>query len=427
MAMIQARSSLATSDLKARIAQLQTDITVLDGQIATQTATVIDAGSNPANDATIISYNASKTTKLQQISELQSQLSENELNNSQSAIIATKAAAASAFPNGGQPGAWDTGINGTGRISKPDNTMEYNSPSVVDAYYSTRASFLSAAGFSSNRPGTIASANELWSGSKSSKGMIVTYVPPSNGVEYQGNQQPPSSVSTYGTNYGFQFMYNPATISMAYSGMPNVDQGFELSGQDKFVLYGTNITQSTISFQLLINRMFDMKYYDENGRLKAGALKAYAGKPPSAAAQKQIYTMGTMYDVEYLLRTLLGYTLKSYLRNNQTADMGYLGARPVELHLGKSLRYLGTVTSLNVDHVIFNEQMVPLFTNVSVGFARLPDYPLVNSPTEPTPKPAPSKPDTYQRGGGFSEINGSFDMGNLGVGGGGGFNNEFIN
>jgi putative thioredoxin len=71
--------------------------------------------------------------------------------------------------------------------------------------------------------------------------------------------------------------------------------------------------------------------------------------------------MGTMYDVEYLLRTLLGYTLKSYLRNNQTADMGYLGARPVELHLGKSLRYLGTVTSLRIEHVIFNEQMVPLF------------------------------------------------------------------
>jgi hypothetical protein len=80
--------------------------------------------------------------------------------------------------------------------------------------------------------------------------------------------------------------------------------------------------------------------------------------------------------------------------------MGYLGARPVELHLGKSLRYLGTVTNLKIEHVIFNEQMVPLFTNVSVAFARLPDYPLVNSPTELSPTATTlSSPLTGQRGG----------------------------
>jgi len=370
------RNNLVTSDLKNRIAQLQSDVTVLDDDISNRTIAL--NGANPANDSIIISKNAEKVTKLQQIAELQAQLSANELNNSQSSIIATKSAAKSgnAYTSGSFS---NTPGYGVGHITKPSNDMEYNVPSVVDAYYSTRASFLTAAEFSSNRPGTVASANELWTGSKSSKGMIVSYTPPSNNVEYQGGQAPPSSISTSGVNYGFQFMYNPATISMDYSGMPNVDQGFELSGKDKFVLYGTNITQSTISFQLLINRMFDMKYYDEYGRLKAGAQKAYAGKVPSATAQNQIYTMGTMYDVEYLLRTLLGYTLKSYLRNNQTADMGYLGARPVELHLGKSLRYLGTVTSLTINHVIFNEQMVPLFTNVSVGFARLPDYPLSNT------------------------------------------------
>lgn len=421
MAMIQSvRSSLATSDLKTRIAKLQSDITVLDNEIAERMITV-GAGNNPANDSVVVSKTAEKANKLSQISELQAQLSENSLTNSQAAIIATKANA-----NTVVPGAFmDTPGYNAGHITKPSNTIEYNSPSVVDAYYSTRASFLTAAGFSSNRPGVVSSANELWSGSKSSKGMIVSYIPPSNAIEYQGNQKPPSSVSTYGTNYGFQFMYNPATISMDYSGMPNVDQGFEISGQDKFVLYGTNITQSTISFQLLINRMFDMKYYDENGRLKPRGQKAYAGKQPSAAAQKQIYTMGTMYDVEYLLRTLLGYTLKSYLRNNQTADMGYLGARPVELHLGKSLRYLGTVTSLKIEHVIFNEQMVPLFTNVSVAFARLPDYPLVNSPTEPAPAPETEKGANF--GYGRDDQRGQYDMGNLGVGGGGLGTNPYIN
>jgi hypothetical protein len=224
-----------------------------------------------------------KKLKLIQIDDLQEQLSKNSLTNAQSANITTAAKARTVTQ--GQPGSSDVGRSGVGVISKPSNVLEYNVPSVLDAFYSTRASFLTAAGFSSNRPGQVASANELWAGSKSSKGMIVSYIPPSNGVEYQGGQLPASSVSTFGTNYGFQFMYNPATISMEYSGMPNVDQGFQISGQDKFVLYGTNITQSTISFQLLINRMFDMKYYDENGRIKEGAERAYAGKLPSATAQ----------------------------------------------------------------------------------------------------------------------------------------------
>lgn len=408
MAMLQSRQNLAVSDLKSRIAQLQSDITVIDNDISVKNKAIVDSG-NPATAADktyLLEKNAAKQQKLTQINELNSQLVENSLSNSQSAIIATTAKVRTVTSS--------ASVNDANapKVSPPKSGFEYNVPSVLDAYYSTRTSFLNAAGFSSNRPGRVASASELWSGSKSSKGMIVTYTPPATGVEYQGNQNPPGAISSGGVKYGFQFMYNPATISMDYSGLPNVDQGFELSGQDKFVLYGTNVTQSTIGFQLLINRMFDMKYYDSNGRLKPNAIKAYAGRHPSLSAQKQIFTMGTMYDVEYLLRTLLGYTLKSFLRNNQTADMGYLGARPVELHLGKSLRYLGTVTNLKIEHVIFNEQMVPLFTNVSVGFARLPDYPLVEASVQ---SPLPSG---FGAGSPGDDPRGLYDMGDLGVGGG---------
>jgi hypothetical protein len=83
-----------------------------------------------------------------------------------------------------------------------------------------------------------------------------------------------------------------------------------------------------------------------------------------------------MYDIEYLLRTLMGTTMSSYLRGENTADMGWLPAIPVELHLGKSLRYLGTINNINLNHIIFDERMVPLFTTVDIGFARLPDYPV---------------------------------------------------
>ena len=86
-----------------------------------------------------------------------------------------------------------------------------------------------------------------------------------------------------------------------------------------------------------------------------------------------------MYDVEFLLRVLMGTTMNSYLRGERTADMGWLPAMPVELHLGKSLRYLGTVNSLNLNHMIFNEKMVPMLTTVDISFARLPDYPATGS------------------------------------------------
>lgn len=412
------KNSLFVSDLKARIAQLHSEISSLDNDIAAKNIELTTATGNDiaVKNAELVALKDSKLSKLQEIDSLNQQLSEVSSTNTQASITATAAKAKTVAVSSSST------LNDANapKVTLPSSTLEYNVPSVVDAYYSTRASFLTAAGFSSNRPGRVASANELWAGSKSSKGMIVAYTPPATAVEYQGNQAPPSSISTGGTKYGFQFMYNPSTVSMDYSGMPNVDQGFEISGQDKFVLYGTSITQSTIGFQLLINRMFDMKYYDSNGRLKPGAQRAYAGKVPSLTAQKQIFNMGTMYDVEYLLRTLLGYTLKSYLRNNQTADMGYLGARPVELHLGKSLRYLGTVTNLKIDHVIFNEQMVPLFTNVQVGFARLPDYPLVQESV--------STPIKTQGGGAtlqFDDPGGMYDMGDLGVGGGAG--NPYIN
>jgi hypothetical protein len=180
---------------------------------------------------------------------------------------------------------------------------------------------------------------------------------------------------------------------MAYAGTPLVDPNFEASGQDNFNLVGTGVTQSTIQFQLLINRMYDMKHYwreDEVGGGAPGTLRpesrnAYGLEKAilDEKTQKAIYNMGTMYDLEFLLRTIMGYTMKSSLRDYSflgggTADMGFLGARPVELHLGKNMRYLVFITGINVEHVIFDNRMVPLFSNVAITCSRLPDYQSTN-------------------------------------------------
>jgi hypothetical protein len=126
--------------------------------------------------------------------------------------------------------------------------------------------------------------------------------------------------------------------------------------------------------------MMDMQYYNSDGSLR-GDLRdnPYVIPPTTTEEYRDLYEHGTMYDVEYLLRVLMGTTMNSYLRGERTADMGWLPAIPVELHLGNNLRYLGTINSINLNHAIFDSRMVPVFTTLDINFARLPDYPPTNT------------------------------------------------
>jgi len=287
-----------------------------------------------------------------------------------------------------------------------DNTLKYNVGSVQEAYFTSRSEFLLekantdklGSAVEGNRPSpSLTSALELWANGKSSKGMFITWKDLSTGFKPEDADR-----GLLGTNellppHAFRFQYNPGSISMAYAGTPLVDPNFEAAGLDNFNLVGTGVTQSTIQFQLLINRMLDMKHYireDEQvpdgeggfnppGSLRPESRSVYGQEFVSPETQRAIYNMGTMYDLEFLLRTIMGYTMKSALRDYSflgggTADMGFLGARPVELHLGKNMRYLVFITGINVEHVIFDNRMVPLFSNVSITCSRLPDYQTTN-------------------------------------------------
>lgn len=261
----------------------------------------------------------------------------------------------------------------------------YNASAVREAYFSSRPSFQAMASGgpgklrglmqSANQPSVVAAATDLWTSSQGSKGMIVTSEQVLKAWN-SGSNNPNTADAGDNHNYGFQFQYNPGTVAMSYFTSPNVDVTMMTSGQEMFNLAGVSGSQGSVSFQVIINRMFDMSYYTPDGVLKPGidASSIYA-KVPAADEYKDIYNKGTMYDVEFLLRVLMGTTMSSYLRGERTADMGWLPAMPVELHLGKSLRYLGTVNSLSLNHMIFNERMVPMLTTLDIAFARLPDYP----------------------------------------------------
>jgi hypothetical protein len=127
--------------------------------------------------------------------------------------------------------------------------------------------------------------------------------------------------------------------------------------------------------------MHDFKYYDKDTGKIAKEYKnsnLYSPRQPEEDEQLEIYRKGTMYDLEFLFRAVLKHGFPSYFheRNSSdgiTSDVGFIMSGPVELHLGTSLRYMGTVNQINVSHVLFDERMVPIFTNVSFAFGRYID------------------------------------------------------
>jgi hypothetical protein len=297
-----------------------------------------------------------------------------------------------------------TALSSTALSANPNPTakeLKYNASAVKEAYFSTKTSFLEGVssqtanreriGIQSpdNLPASITQANQLWTAASGSKGMIVTSEQVLKAWN-SGSNAATSSNSLDHHNYGFQFQYNPGNVSMSYYTSPNVDVTMITSGTEMFNLAGVSGSQGSVSFQVIINRIFDMQYYKSDGSLKDSYnfRDIYPVPPKYTQDGQDIYEHGTMYDVEYLLRVLMGTTMSSYLRGKRTADMGWLPAIPVELHLGNNLRYLGTVNNINLNHIIFDSRMVPLFTTMDIGFARLPDYP----PSNTTPNTSNTRP-----------------------------------
>ena len=258
-----------------------------------------------------------------------------------------------------------------------------NLPSVREAYFSPNNPDIYEHVYG-NDPAKVRYAMDLWNQPGGHKGMIKTYGELETQQKFTNTNKKNYAVGLQ--NYGFQFLYNPSSINMSYSGIPNVDITMYTSGQSMTNLWAPNSFQSQITFDILLNRMNDMKYLDK----KAGKIadvyaneNLYPGRQFTGSKLDMnhfehdiamIAEKGTMYDMEYLLRSTLGFTQDTKWRG-VTADLGWTAAMPVELHLGKNLRYLVVISGINVNHVIFDGRMVPLMSVVRLTCQRIPDYP----------------------------------------------------
>ena len=145
------------------------------------------------------------------------------------------------------------------------------------------------------------------------------------------------------------------------------------------------LSQGGFSVDIWLNRIEDLYFLSNDGFIgdaQSGLTVSESGtglysEDVSTEDLKAIYAKGTMYDLEYLFRACgTGEAdYKSVLRG-KTSDRGWLTGASVECHFGSNLRYLGRLMSLGVDHIIFDERMVPTLTKVSLQFARYYDSPI---------------------------------------------------
>lgn len=250
----------------------------------------------------------------------------------------------------------------------------YNAPMIKTAYLNSKGPQQQTALKSISDPGNYSDAKVAWSEeARAARGTIQM------SLQYATNQSSANSVSksTYDDRlYGFKFLYNPKEVSMSWGISEGVNWDVVSTGLDKSTPVGLGLMTSTISFSLLINRTGDMNFVDSNGLLSGVDINKIYPYSVSQDDLKIIYKKGTMYDIEYLFRTINGLnSIYDSNLNGKTADQGWLNGTPVELHLGDGMRYLVRIGSMDVNHTIFNERMVPILSTINLTCHRFYDKP----------------------------------------------------
>jgi hypothetical protein len=264
-----------------------------------------------------------------------------------------------------------------GNISFTSN-YKYNAPMVKSAYFTgSKGLSESLVGVTNDGnfvdQGAYADAMRAWTGTEGGRGTIqMDRQFTTNLAANAGGMNAKTPLDPQ--MYGFKFLYNPKEVSMAWGVMDKMDPSYIASGSEVFTVISAGLMSATITVTILLNRVGDFSFIDTNG-LKDSAINPYPNVVDSAEL-KDIYKKGTMYDIEYLFRTINGphATFVSKL-NGKTADRGWLRPSLVELHLGAGMRYRVRLAQFAVTHSIFNSRMVPILSSVQLTFGRFNDGP----------------------------------------------------
>lgn len=172
--------------------------------------------------------------------------------------------------------------------------------------------------------------------------------------------------------WGFKFAYNPQTIT--YGTGTNTSVDWMLNSKDPANLLGGN---TEVRVTLYLNRIADMTELKRWNKKDPN----YGNNYPRALTKTEIEGLlyrGTEYDLEFLYRVLNGDPGKTALLEygGKTADFGYITGTPCWFHFHNNMRYYGSMSSINVNHVMFTQEMVPMLSTVDISFIRYPSLEL---------------------------------------------------
>lgn len=162
--------------------------------------------------------------------------------------------------------------------------------------------------------------------------------------------------------YGCVFHYNPT--SLAYSvgtndSLPTYSSGSQAGSA--LIADGT----VSLSLELYFNRIYDLAAPSAGGYERPLSKKNAVGENEKYMLQMR----GTEYDIEFLYRSANGDPQPVRHADYLTSDFGFIMRTPLRLRLG-AFTYIVLVQGISVNHLIFTEQMVPTFTQVTLTVDR---------------------------------------------------------
>ena len=167
------------------------------------------------------------------------------------------------------------------------------------------------------------------------------------------------ALGRFSSRYGVIFHYNPTSISYNVASNEQIPAMNTAGDSGNLIIPGA----ASVGIDLYFNRIYDLAYV--NGRSKDQYERTLNYEDMNG-----IWTRGTEYDIEYLYRTCNGDPGDVYNVDYKTSDYGFFMRVPVVLHVG-SMQWIGVLTNVSVNHILFNTNMVPTFTQVHIDFARM--------------------------------------------------------
>jgi hypothetical protein len=180
-----------------------------------------------------------------------------------------------------------------------------------------------------------------------------------------------------GNLWGFRFLYNPSSLSIANAVNPAIDFGNTADVGNML------IGSETMSFSIYLNRMMDVHVLKNISVGSAGPGKAnladqntfahqYGGRTLTAIDAEQLRYRGTEYDLEFLYRVINGDPEKGPAMRYATSDTGFLVGSAVWVRFNDNVRYKGIINNISVVHAMFSLDMVPIVSEVSISLMRIP-------------------------------------------------------